>query len=426
MSKEIYSESGFANLLILTLVFGLIGLIGISQTPISFTPSHNPNVEGVLLAKGGDDGGGGGSSGGDSSGSSGSSSGGGSSSSSSSGSSDSNNSGSGNSSNNSGSSSSSGSGNSGGENNTSGTTAITNSSPPARISNDSLIECTGPDGKHIQVPFKACADLNRQWNKSSFQFTAIKKTPPPQKQESKVFPPKTEVKKSSVEVEVKVEAKKPEIEKEDKPENFEQEIENELENEEIKDFLFKPQGEELETEVHDATGAARKLNANKGPSSNSGQGSLNSGKKIKLTLGHPEASEGGKEIELEADDNTLKLTSRGVKAETKFPISFDKTTGQLIIQTGNGPKPIRILPDQAAEIARSEGVQKTEKVEIVENTDTQSTSEVEFKISGTRAGSLLGIIPISGNVETEVSADNGQVTKVTEPLWLKILSPLIS
>lgn len=115
----------------------------------------------------------------------------------------------------------------------------------------------------------------------------------------------------------------------------------------------------------------------------------------------------------------------GVMSKTNFPLSLNRTTGQLSVTTPNGVRFIRILPDQASEIARAEGVAKIEAMELVEAQKTDSGDQLAFKITGKRAGSFLGVFPIDGTIEVGVGAQSGLVVFVSQPWWLSILSPLI-
>ena len=39
---------------------------------------------------------------------------------------------------------------------------------------NALVDCAGPDGKHIQVTFQECAGLNKKWNHPNFSFTMLR------------------------------------------------------------------------------------------------------------------------------------------------------------------------------------------------------------------------------------------------------------
>lgn len=41
------------------------------------------------------------------------------------------------------------------------------------VSNEALVDCVGPDGRHFQTVFKECLELNNAYKKSSFDFTPL-------------------------------------------------------------------------------------------------------------------------------------------------------------------------------------------------------------------------------------------------------------
>lgn len=146
--------------------------------------------------------------------------------------------------------------------------------------------------------------------------------------------------------------------------------------------------------------------------------------RIKLKI---KDDEGTAEAELETEDGGFKLTSKGVGALTNFPIFMDPATHQLFVRTGNGLKAIRVLPDQAAAVATQSGIQnQVGKIQLIEASSSGTLNgTVVFNVEGRRNGTLLGFIPINVPVNTEISADSGQVVSTQEPFWLQLLSPLI-
>lgn len=209
-------------------------------------------------------------------------------------------------------------------------------------------------------------------------------------------------------------SKKPEVKEDKKIEQekehaLENEVENELEDEEITKVEFKNVGGEIEIEAQDATGSAHHRGEHKG-------------KKAKVALRIREATQ---EAELEVEGDKLNFEVNGGKATSNFPLTVDQN-GQLFVRTGKGLKQIRILPDEAAEIAKKAGVQnQIEKIELVENEIPNASEDVVFKLTGQRTGNLFGFIPVRAEVETEVGAQTGNVVKVNEPFWIRLLSRAI-
>lgn len=137
-----------------------------------------------------------------------------------------------------------------------------------------------------------------------------------------------------------------------------------------------------------------------------------------------------KEAENEIDENEFKLSDDGLELESssvsaisKFPISFDKSTKSLTVNTGNGTKQIRILPDEAASIATTSGIEnEIEKIELVQGTNQNA----EFKIAGVRKGKLFGIFNINEPIETQIDASSGHIISTTTPSFIfQLLSAFI-
>lgn len=186
----------------------------------------------------------------------------------------------------------------------------------------------------------------------------------------------------------------------------EQEVENEneVETADVGEFQAKVNDGELEFEAKEATDASKLAR-------------LKNTTAIKVKLN-------GKEIELQAENDHINLKLGNIQAETRFPLTIDQTTGQLMVITPNGPRPIRVLPDQASQVAQNAGVQnKIDKLEVLSS--TSATDSVVIKLTGAKTGSILGLIPINQPVETEVGAQTGQIVNVNAPFWLRLLSPFI-
>lgn len=141
---------------------------------------------------------------------------------------------------------------------------------------------------------------------------------------------------------------------------------------------------------------------------------------------HLEDDEGSAEAELDDENEGSKLTVNGITANAHFPISFDPATNQLFVNTPNGPRPIRTLPDQAARIATEEGIiKKIDSIDMLEATQSGELNEPVIKVKGQKTGKLFGFIPVQADVQTDISQQDGTIIDTTEPFWLKLLSPFI-
>lgn len=293
-------------------------------------------------------------------------------------------------------------------------TSKTDNSPSV---NGVLIAKGGDGGESSGGDSKSGGDSGGSSGASSSKTTSSSETPKnsgpsatsPAPSVSPVKPkiPKVEKIEKETEKPKEVEVKKTPSETE-----IENEIETELERPEIEKIEIKNVAGKLEVETKTATAAGLT------------KPGKNQVAKLSLKTGQ---GKNASEVEIEVENGQTKIKAKGTAALTNFPLSFDKTTGQLTVQTGNGPKVIRVLPDQAAQVAQTAGVANLiEKVELVEAPGAStSTDATAFKITGKKTGNLLGLIPVSADVETQVGAQSGTVLSTTEPLWLRLLSGLI-
>jgi len=204
-----------------------------------------------------------------------------------------------------------------------------------------------------------------------------------------------------------IDEKKDQATESDKDEEgkIENEVESEIENPDTEEVKFNSDNNQIDIEIK------KNRETQKLPQTPS---------RLKLTL------KGDRKIELESQENKITLQSVGQAAEINFPILFNAQTGQLFVATPNGQKEIRILPDQAADIARTSGIQnQITKIQLLEENEPSTSDNLLFKVEGKREGNLIGILPVSVTSEIEIGAQSGEVIKISMPFWFKILSPLV-
>lgn len=189
----------------------------------------------------------------------------------------------------------------------------------------------------------------------------------------------------------------------------ENEVENETENENDDLVEIENKDGELHLSGKDSNGTEFEIENN-----------LES-RKLKVKTATGEA-----EVEIEAEDGIVQFKAHGFLASSKFPLSFDKTTGALFVRTGNGTKQIRILPDEASSVAQSAGIiDKLSSIELESNTQ-EGTESIVFKVKGIKNLKLFGLIPVNENVAAQISSQDASVLSTQEPLWARLFSFLFS
>lgn len=192
------------------------------------------------------------------------------------------------------------------------------------------------------------------------------------------------------------------------------EDENEIENE-----IESPETEKIDVNLTEGILEFE----SKGTSATLKPKKLGKAQNVKLTLKQNGIEQ---ELEVKAEGDHINLVTQNIGAETRFPLTFDKTTGQLLVTTPNGQRIIRILPAQASQIAQTAGIQnQIEKIEIQANTTAGTDEDVVLKLTGKKTGKILGIIDVNQPVEAEIGARSGSIISTTTPFWLRLLSPLI-
>lgn len=227
------------------------------------------------------------------------------------------------------------------------------------------------------------------------------------------------------------------IEDEDTPESIEIEDENEVEDEDeiVSEFSLESLKElRVRTEPNkirmrlDSTGGRFELKSEDG--------------KLKIKI----KEEDGREFELEteslddindaleeedihlatASGNRLRIRRGLFEAETHFPLSINPTTNTLTVTTPAGEKDVAVLPDQAViNLLRFKFIDRIASGSAAENPtgiklELLGNNPV-FQILGVDEQKLLGFIPVSIGKTSYVSAENGEIVRIDETFFNRLL-----
>ena len=116
-------------------------------------------------------------------------------------------------------------------------------------------------------------------------------------------------------------------------------------------------------------------------------------------------------------DGTVTIVDNGVTVQTNYPVVIDPQTQTVAIRTPGGVIVINTLPSQAVG-----GVKPADKPTIIQSAvlgaqDGQSY----YELTGTQDRKLLGIMPITANIQTKINTENGAVVSVDRPWFLNFL-----
>ncbi|EKD62575.1 MAG: hypothetical protein ACD_52C00122G0004 [uncultured bacterium] len=130
-----------------------------------------------------------------------------------------------------------------------------------------------------------------------------------------------------------------------------------------------------------------------------------------------------KKISIQKQNSSFLISQGDVNAKTNFPIVIDSLRGELSVITGTGSRHILRYPQEVTEALKNAKIVSVyDDVNITEN----DKGELLYEVTGKKAIRILGLFDIKGNVDVDVSASTGEVLKVDEPLWLKVLSLIFS
>ena len=100
------------------------------------------------------------------------------------------------------------------------------------------------------------------------------------------------------------------------------------------------------------------------------------------------------------------IKSGSVQAYSKEKITFEED--KVYMQTEEGRKEIKIMPNELP--SEVEGTIENIIIEEV-------NSKPVYSIKTTKKGKFLFIIPVTGTIETKISAENKEIVSIKKPMW---------
>lgn len=133
------------------------------------------------------------------------------------------------------------------------------------------------------------------------------------------------------------------------------------------------------------------------------------------------------EVEVEVADDEFVVRRGQVEATTKFPLSVNLATNELVVTTPAGERTVTVLPDQAVQNMLAANVidqilTSGEPTSVTPEESTSGASLVRgiitlgerqgmpvYEIAGVRNHRFLGFIPVQTQVTAVVSAETGEL-----------------
>ena len=105
------------------------------------------------------------------------------------------------------------------------------------------------------------------------------------------------------------------------------------------------------------------------------------------------------------------LNSNGVVANTSLPLELN-TTG-IYVKIGDTKKELKVLPDMLSKT-------KTANIKRIELKNIEQ--EPVYEVKALREGRVLGLFPVSMDIEMRVNANNGETELTKKPWWSVLCS----
>lgn len=138
-----------------------------------------------------------------------------------------------------------------------------------------------------------------------------------------------------------------------------------------------------------------------------------------------------RDIKIATDGGQTAFVNDRSGALSSFPLSVNKTTGELTVATPAGSKVVTVLPQAAIDNMLAAKVMTDVISEKVSSSLASIPNLVKLEIrngilgylvKGTKTHKLFGFIPLKSGVEAFVSAENGQVVDSSTSLLGRILN----
>ena len=130
------------------------------------------------------------------------------------------------------------------------------------------------------------------------------------------------------------------------------------------------------------------------------------------------------DLKIGTNGNQFTIEENGIVANTSFPITIDPVKNELTVTTNSGSRLLSILPFEATVVlTRGKFIDNIKDNQISLSED--SNGLLQYSINGVRNINIFNVAKVSGDVSSNVSASNGEIIKVNEPVWLRLLGVIL-
>lgn len=120
-----------------------------------------------------------------------------------------------------------------------------------------------------------------------------------------------------------------------------------------------------------------------------------------------ETTTGIKSVSIERAGDKLSIKTEKASVITAQKVAIEES--KLYLETTQGNKQIKVLPE---EVSLKTGITTVQKIELVEE-----SQKPIYSIEGTKQAKILFLFPVRLEVRAKVSAENGEVIAMKKPWW---------
>lgn len=141
---------------------------------------------------------------------------------------------------------------------------------------------------------------------------------------------------------------------------------------------------------------------------------------LKETLVELQARGDTSDIKIGQENGKFEILENGVTATTAYPIVIDPAKSKLSITTATGDRLLGILPSEAVQsLIRGKFIDSVKDNQIMLGEGING--ELGYEVPGVKNVNIFNIANVKADVTSTVSATSGEILKIDEPQWLKIL-----
>lgn len=139
-----------------------------------------------------------------------------------------------------------------------------------------------------------------------------------------------------------------------------------------------------------------------------------------------QGSNGKPVITIKSDQaNQLTIQQGSTQVSTSLPLQIDTLTHTLGVPSQNQQAAINVLPSEALQGIIDKGLLDTQNINQAKINLTQDTNGVNYTVEGQKKGKLFGIFDVQSTVQVKLSAQNGKIVNVAQPILFSIFGGLI-